>query len=112
MPQDMTPLAPEAGDRFPDRGVLLARVAVHVAGVGELGDGGGGDEVDLGVGERFEGRHGEFFGQGVHFCVLEELVAGLVDGGGRGVGLEAARGEFVREVFACVEVFEEAGGGF
>lgn len=87
-------------------------MAVDVAGVGELGDGGRGDEVDLGVGERLEGRHRQLLGQGVHFGVFEELVAGLVDGGGGGVGLQAAGGELVGEVFACVEVFEEAGGGF
>lgn len=42
--------------------------------------------------------------------MFEELIAGFVDGGGGGVGLEVAGGEFVGEVFACVEVFEEAGG--
>lgn len=108
----MAPLAPKARHGLPDRGVLFARVAVDVAGVGELGDGGGGDEVDFGVRERLEGRHGELFRQRVHFGVFEELVAGLVDGGGAGVSLERAGGELVREVFACVEVFEEAGCGF
>ena len=112
MPQHVAPLAPEAGHGLPDRDVLPARVAVDVAGVGELGDGGGGDEVDLGVRERLEGRHGELFRQRVHFGVFEELVAGLVDGRGAGVRLERAGGELVREVFACVEVFEEAGCGF
>lgn len=87
-------------------------MAVHVSRVRQLGDGGGGDEVDFRVGERFEGRHGEFFGQCVYFGVLEELVAGLVDGRSGGVGLEIAGRELVREVFACVEVFEEAGCRF
>lgn len=87
-------------------------MAVDVSGVGELGDGGGGDEVDFGVGERLEGGHVEFLREGVHFGVFEELVAGLVDGGGGGVRLQAAGGEFVREVFARVKVFEEAGCRF
>ena len=44
--------------------------------------------------------------------MFEELGAGLVDGWGGGVGLEGSGGEFVREVLARVEVFEEAGGRF
>lgn len=44
--------------------------------------------------------------------MFEEVGAGGVEGGGGGVRLEGARGEFVGEVFACVEVFEEAGGCF
>lgn len=87
-------------------------MAVDVAGVMELGDGGGSDEVDFGMRERFQSWHGEFFREGVYFCVFEELGAGFVEGGGGRVGLEGSRGEFVGEVFACVEVFEEAGGGF
>ena len=62
--------------------------------------------------KRFEGRHGELFRERVYFGVFEELVAGLVDGRGGRVGLEVARGELVRKVFASVEVFEEAGGRF
>lgn len=112
MPQHVTPLAPETGHRFPDRRVVLLGMAIHIPRVRELGDGGGGDEVDLGVGERFEGGHGQLLRERVHLGVFEELVAGLVDGRGGGVRLEVPRGEFVREVFARVEVFEEAGGGF
>lgn len=67
-------------------------MAVHVPRVRQLGDGGRGDEVDFGVGERFEGRHGELFGEGVHLGVFEELVAGLVNGRGGGVGLQVPRG--------------------
>ena len=44
--------------------------------------------------------------------MFEELGAGFVDGGRGGVGLQGSRGELVREVFAGVEVFEEAGGCF
>ena len=87
MPQHVTPLSPETGHRFPNRRVLPPRVAVDVSRVRQLGDGGGGDEVDFGVGKRLEGRHGEFLREGVHLGVSEELVAGLVDGGGGGVGL-------------------------
>ena len=108
----MTPLAPEASDRFPNRDVLAARVAVDVPGVGEFGDGGGGDEVDLRVREVFQLREGELFGERVDFGVFEELGTRFVDCGGRGVGLEGPRWELVGEVFACVEVFEEAGCGF
>ncbi len=42
--------------------------------------------------------------------MLEELVAGVVHGGDGGVGLQGG-GEFVREVFSCIEVFEDGGGG-
>ena len=92
VPQHVTPLAPETGHRFPNRHVVPPRVAVHVPRVRQLGDGGRGDEVDFGVGERFEGRHGELFGEGVHLGVFEELVAGLVNGWGGGVGLQVPRG--------------------
>lgn len=53
--QDMGALPPEAGDGFADGEVGARGVGVDVAGVGDLGEGGGGDEVDFGVGERFEG---------------------------------------------------------
>ena len=39
-------------------------------------------------------------------------MAGGVDGGDRGGYFEVSRGELVGEVFARVEVFEEAGRGF
>ena len=51
----MRALAPEGGDGFADREVGFEGVLVDVAGVGDFGDGGGGDEVDFGVGEGFEG---------------------------------------------------------
>ena len=54
MPQHVRTLAPERGHRPADRVVGARRVAVDVAGVGELCGGGGGDEVDFGVGEGFE----------------------------------------------------------
>lgn len=108
----MAALAPEAGDGLPDRGVVAARVPVHVAGVRELGDGGRGHEVDLGVRERLERGQGELLGQGVDLGVLEELAARLVQGRGRGVRFEGAGRELVREVLARVEVFEEARGRF
>lgn len=104
----MAALAPEAGDGLPDRGVVAARVPVHVAGVRELGDGGRGHEVDLGVRERLERGQGELLRQGVDLGVLEELAARLVQGRGGGVRFEGAGRELVREVLARVEVFEEA----
>lgn len=108
----MAALAPEAGDGLPDRGVVAARVPVDVAGVRELGDGGRGHEVDLGVRERLERGQGELLGQGVDLGVLEELAARLVQGRGGGVRFEGAGRELVREVLARVEVFEEARGRF
>lgn len=44
--------------------------------------------------------------------MFEQLGAGVVDRGERGIGGEGSGGEFGREVFACVEVFEDAGGCF
>ena len=108
----MTPLSPKRRDGFPDRDVLAVRVPVDVAGVGEFGDGGGGDEVDFGVGEGFQVGHREAVGEGVDFGVAEELGARVVDGGRGGVRLQGSGGELVGEVFARVEVFEEAGGCF
>lgn len=112
MPQHVAALAPEARDGFPDRRVVAARVPVDVAGVREFRDGGRGHEVDFRMREEFEGGQGEFFREGVDFCVFEELGARGVDGGRGRVGLQGSGGELVGEVFACVEVFEEAGGGF
>lgn len=53
MPQHVRALAPEGGHGSADRGVGARGVAVDVACVGELCGGGGGDEVDFGVGEGF-----------------------------------------------------------
>lgn len=55
VPQHVRALAPEGGHGSPDGGVGARRVAVDVARVGEFRGGGGGDEVDFGVGEGFEG---------------------------------------------------------
>ena len=90
MPQHVAALAPEGRDRFPDRGVRPGGVGVDVAGVGELGDGGGGDEVDLRVGEVLERGQGEFFRQGVDFCVFEEVGARCVEGGERRVRFQGS----------------------
>ena len=112
MPEHVAPLAPEARDGFPDRDVRPGRVAVDVAGVGEFGDGGRGDEVDLGVREVLERGEGELLRERVDLGVFEEVSSCGVEGGGCGVVLEAPGGELVGEVFARVEVFEEAGGRF
>ena len=53
VPQHVRALAPEGGHGPSDRGVATGRVTVDVARVGEFGAGGGGDEVDFGVGEGF-----------------------------------------------------------
>ena len=59
MPQHVTALTPEAGDGLADGEVGAGGVGVHVAGVCDFGEGGGGDEVDLGVREGFELLAGE-----------------------------------------------------
>ena len=43
--------------------------------------------------------------------MFQQLLACVVHGGDGGVGLECAGGELVREVFTCVEIFEDGGGG-
>jgi hypothetical protein len=68
--------------------------------------------VDLRGGERLEGGQAERFGQRVDACVLEELVACLIDVGRVRVLLEiSCAGKFAREVVACVQEFEEASNG-
>lgn len=54
MAQDVGTLAPEAGHGLADGEVGARGVGVDVAGVGDLREGGRGDEVDFGVGEGFE----------------------------------------------------------
>ena len=54
MAQDMGALTPEAGDGFADSEVGAGGVGVYVAGVGDFGESGGGDEVDFGMGEGFQ----------------------------------------------------------
>lgn len=75
MPQHVRPLTPKARHRLSDRRILPLRMRVHVARVRELRDRGGSDEVDLAVRERLQGRKREAFGEGVDFCVLEQLGA-------------------------------------
>ena len=69
-----------------------------------------------GAGEGREGdrtyRNTELLSQCVHFGVFEQLGAGLVDRGRGCVGGEGAAGKSGGEVFACVEVLEEAAYGF
>lgn len=99
--QDVRALAPEAGDGFSDREVGARGVLVDIAGVCDFGKGGGGDEVDLAVGEGFEGLcipsldelrpgssgegkgkthgHAQLLGQGVHFGMLQQLRPVVVD---------------------------------
>ena len=87
-------------------------MAVHISRIRQLRHRCTIDEMDFAEGERAQGRHAEFFGQGVDARVFEELVPCGVHFGDGGVRLESpARGELVREVFARVEVFEHGGGG-
>ena len=72
----------------------------------------GNQEMGSGKGKRGTYGDAEFLGQSIYFCVLEKLRAGFVDGGYRWVGDESASREFGGEIFAGVEVFEEAAYGF
>lgn len=68
--------------------------------------------MDLGAGESLEGADAELLRQGVDPGVLEELVAGVVDGrSGRVVLEDPLAGELSGEVFSRVEEFEEAAYG-
>ena len=115
MPQHVRPLAPKAGDRFPDGRVRRRRVRVHVAGVRDLARRRRRDAVDLAVREGLEVRQAELVGQGVHPGVFEELVARVVDAGHVRVVFQPGRVsrvvELAREVFARVEVLQEAPDG-
>lgn len=107
--QRMTAHGPEIRYRRTDRRVVLGRVLVDVSGIGDLALGRGADAVDLTGRQVLELLEAELFCQRVDLGVFEELVARVVDLGDGGVGLELARvGELAREVFACVEEFEEA----
>ena len=53
-------------------------------------------------------RHAKFLGQSVHFCMFEQLRSAFICLGRRRIGFELAGGEFVGEVFACIQVFQEA----
>lgn len=135
MAQHVRALAPEGGDGLADRDVRRRRVAIHVAGVGDFGQRRRRDQVNFRVGEGFEslgliwlGRgekeerrkrgvrgvtdgDAEFFGQGVDFGVFEQLRASVIDGGRGGVHLQGSGTGPMREIFARVEIFQEAAGG-
>ena len=137
MAQNVRTLAPEAGDGFADGVVVTGGVGVDVAGVVEFGGRGGVDEVDFGVGERFEGlcifmnqsvffvalvnlidrsivggrgtdRHLKFLRQRIYFRMLQKLRAAFVEFWLRWVDLEDPAREFMGEIFACIEVLEKA----
>lgn len=100
---------PEIGDRRADGCVGIGGVGIDIAGVGDLALGCGVDAVDLGGGEGAQVGDLELVGQGVDAGVLEELLAGLVDLGKRGVIFELSLARNLPgEVVAGVEVFEEA----
>lgn len=108
-PQCVRPCCPEARDRRADLLVLLLSVSIDVAGVGNLALGGRVDAVDLGAGEGLEVVDAELLRQGVDAGVLEELVAGVVDGRGSWIVFEdALTGELLGEVLSGVEEFEKA----
>ena len=108
----MRPRSPEAGNRGAHLGVVLAGIGVDVACVGNLAAGRRVDAVDLGAGQALEVRDAKLLGQRVDARVLEELVARVVDAGGRRVVLEDALAwEFPWEVLARVEELEEGSDG-
>lgn len=110
--QRVAPRRPEARDRGAHGRVVVAGELVRVAGEDDLALDGGVDAVDLGGSEDAEGADVERLGEGVDAGVLEELGAGVVEGGDGGVGFEGAlAGQLAGEVLAGVEVFEEAGDG-
>lgn len=55
--------------------------------------------------------HAQFLRQGIYFRMFQQLRAVVVDLRHRGIGFEGSARKFVREVFARVEVLEEAGYG-
>jgi hypothetical protein len=84
----VTPRGPEIRNRCPDCSIILVRVCVDVPGVCDLALGGRVHAVDLRRSEGLEGGQAERFGERVDSCVLEELVACLVDFGRVRVSLE------------------------
>lgn len=54
MPQYMGALAPERCDRFADGEVRPRGMTVHIASISDFGKSGGGDEMDLGMRQRFQ----------------------------------------------------------
>ena len=103
---------PEVGHGRTNGRVLLGRVLVDVAGVGDLALGSRVDAMDLARGEVLEQCESKFLRQGVDLGVLEELLARHVDVGDRGVLLQRSlAGHFLGEIVAGVEEFEEAANG-
>lgn len=99
----MRPCSPEAGNGRADRSVVGASVGVDVAGVGDLALGGRVDAVNLGAGEGAQCVDTKLLGKSVDARVLEELVARVVDGRGRGVVLEdALAGYLLGEILARI----------
>lgn len=109
MAQDMGALAPEAGHGFADSEIRASGVGVDVTSVGDFGQGGRGDQMDLGVGKGFEGlrvsqlascdfllfepegsnhRHAQFLSQRIHPCVFQQLRSTVVDLGRLGIWFE------------------------
>jgi hypothetical protein len=108
----MAARSPEIHNRGADGRVVLMGMRVDVAGVGDLALRGGVDAVDLGGGEGAQDGEAEGLGEGVDARVLEQLVAGLVDVGRRGVGLEISRArDLPREVVPRVQELEETPDG-
>ena len=114
--QHIAAISPEGRDGPADGGVGHVGLLVDVAGVRDLARRRALGAVDLGVRERAQRRQPEARGERVDARVPQDRVAravrhvelrvGFECGGGGGRGPEEAR-----EVFARVEVFEEAAHG-
>ena len=109
----MTSAGPETGHRCPNDGIVFRCVSIHVACVCDLSLGSRVDAVDLARGEILQVRHAESIGQGIYACMLEQLVAGLVDRGNRWIDLERSLAWYLLgEVIASIEELEEAADSF
>lgn len=110
--EGVRPRRPEARDGRPDGGVVGAGVGVDVAGIGDLALYRRVDAVDLGASEGAKAVDAKLLAQCVDSSVLKELVARVIDRGNCGVVFESSLArDLLGEVFARVEVFEEAADG-
>lgn len=108
----MRPCGPKVGDGRADSRIVNGGVGVDVARILDLALDRGVDAVDFGRRERLQRGDAPFLSQRIDPCVLEQLDAGVVDGGDRRIVFEASlAGQLAGEVFVCVEELEEAADG-